>query len=93
MNIEWSQAITIILFMIVHLTGTVWWMSKIQTTLSFLAQQVGEIVKTVAAHEATYAKKEDVAKDCIVIQRQVDAIWKRLDNPHACPNQVTHGQP
>lgn len=85
MNLDNGSIITLCIFMVVHLCGTVWWMSKINTTLNFLANQVSDIMKQVAAHEATYAKKEDVAKDCTMMQRQIDAIWRKLDAPLATP--------
>ncbi len=86
MTLDSSAVITLCIFMIVHLGGTIWWMSKIQTTLSFIGLSVGDLVKTVAAHEATYAKKEDQAKEFAYRDKQIEAIWKRLDQPHACPN-------
>lgn len=86
MQFEWGPLITIVIFMVVHLCGTVWWMSKIQTTLGYLADNVKEIMKTVTAHEATYAKKEDQAREFAYRDKQIEAIWKKLDSPHTCPN-------
>lgn len=86
MSLDMGAVITLCIFMVVHLCGTVWWMSKIQTTLGFIGNQVAEIMKTVAAHEATYAKKDDQAREFAYRDKQIEAIWKRLDSPHACPN-------
>ena len=86
MSLDNGSIITLCIFMVVHLCGTVWWMSKIQTTLAFLADNVAKIMATIATHEATYARKEDVAKDCSMMQRQIDAIWRKLDAPLATPD-------
>ena len=75
MSLDSNAVITLCLFMVVHLCGTVWWMAKVNTTLGFIGQQVADIVKTIAAHEATYAKKSD----CERIERSVEALWKRVD--------------
>lgn len=87
MTIDLGAVTTLCLFMIVHLCGTVWWMAKVNTTLEFIGKQVGDVVKTVAAHEATYSKKEDVARELAYRDKQIEAIWKRLDEPHVCPNK------
>lgn len=86
MTVDLGAIITLCIFMVVHLCGTVWWMSKIQTTLGFIGSQVAEIMKTVASHEATYTRKEDIARELAYRDKQIEAIWKRLDAPHACPN-------
>jgi hypothetical protein len=85
MNLDSGGVITLCIFMVVHLCGTVWWMSKVNATLGFIGQQMNDIMKTVASHEATYAKKEDVTKDCVMMQRQIDAIWRKIDKTMATP--------
>lgn len=76
MDLNINAVITLCLFMVVHLCGTVWWMAKVNTTLGFIGQQVSDIVKTIASHEATYAKKCDVNR----VERSLEALWKKVDD-------------
>lgn len=81
MNID--SIITLCIFMIVHLCGTIWWMSKINTTLGFLANQVADIVKTIATHEATYAKRDDMCRELGRLEIRIDGAFKRIDEINA----------
>jgi hypothetical protein len=62
-------------------------MSKVNATLGFVGQQIQSILNTMAGNEAVYARKEDVLTKIAFHDQQLLAIWKRLDQPHACPNQ------
>jgi hypothetical protein len=86
MGTIWGPAVTIVIFMIVHLCGTVWWMSRIQAILETLVKQMSSFEVILQKHEATYATKEETFKEIAHLEKQVEAIWRRLDNPHACPN-------
>ena len=67
------------LIVVAHLCSTVWWMSKITTTLDILAASVGEIKSILARHEATYYTKEEAAKDFAHRDSRIDAAWNKLD--------------
>jgi len=86
MALETSNVITLCVFMVVHLCGTVWWMSKVNTTLGFIGQQIAEIMKVIAVHEATYVKATDHAKDILTLERRIDALIEKIDHPHPCAN-------
>ena len=64
---------------VAHLCSTVWWMSKITTTLDILAKSVDEIKNIIARHEATYYTKEEAAKDFAHRDAKIDAAWSKLD--------------
>ena len=86
MNIDMGAVLTLCLFMVGHLCGTVWWMSKVNATLGFIGTQISEILKTVATHEASFVKATEHAKDIGRLEKSLDAVWEKLDHPHACPN-------
>lgn len=78
-GIPWEAIVTIVLFMTVHLVGTVWWMSKIQTMLQILNATVDSIGKAILRHEAAYYHKEDAIRELARIEQQMQAMWKRID--------------
>ncbi len=86
MNLDIGAVITLCLFMVVHLCGTVWWMSKVNATLGFIGTQISDIRRQLSDHELSYVRKESCTERCGMINNQLLAIWKRLDSPHACPN-------
>lgn len=77
-----TSVITLCIFMVVHLCGTVWWMSKVNATLGFIGSQVEAIMKSSAEREATYAKREDFHR----LEASVNKLWEKYDKPHTCPN-------
>lgn len=79
MQIPWEAIVTIVIFMIVHMCGTVWWMAKIQTTLQILNTTVESIGKTILRHEAEYYHKEDALREVTRLDQQIQAMWKRID--------------
>ncbi len=80
MVISDGAIVTVGLFALVHTGGFIWWMSRIDTTLNLLGKTVTEISNKMAQHEAIYAKKEDVAKDFVVRDGQINALWKKVDS-------------
>lgn len=90
MNLDAGAVITLCIFMVVHLCGTVWWMSKVNATLGFVGTQIQAILNTMAGHDNIYARKEDTGTKLAFHDQQLLAIWKRLDQPHACPNDRVH---
>ena len=82
MNLDNSSVLTLCIFMVVHLCGTVWWMSKINATLGFVCQQVEAILKK----NEGFVTVSDHAKDIGHLEKSLDAVWERIDHPHACPN-------
>lgn len=69
----------LVIVVITHLCSTVWWMSKITTTLEILSTSVKDIKFIIAKHEATYFTKEEAAREFAHIKQQTDALWIRVD--------------
>lgn len=69
----------LIIVVIGHLCSTVWWMSKITTTLDILSKSVEGILAAIAKHEATYYSKEDAAKDFAYRDKEIEGMWERVD--------------
>ena len=65
--------------MVGHLVTSVWWASSITTRIEILIEKVNTIMETNSRHEATFATKEQVAKDFAHIETRVDAAWKKID--------------
>jgi hypothetical protein len=82
MILDSGAVITIVMFMIVHLAGFIWWASRMQATLEFIKKQVDDLV----ANQTTYVHQSEHIKDIARIDKDLDAVWKRLNDPHACPN-------
>ena len=79
MTISEGSVVTICLFLVFHMAGTIWWMSKIQTTLTFIGIQIADIMKTINDHEKKYAEKEPVTERFIKNEEQIKAIWVKID--------------
>jgi hypothetical protein len=85
-GIEQGVIASIILFLIVQLGTAIWWASKVSATLGFIAAGLARVETCTAGMDDKYLRKTDAAEKHIVIEKNIDAIWKRLDNAHACPN-------
>lgn len=79
MNIPWSAIIAVFIYVIGSTFGFVWWMATQTIKLEMALDSLKEIKKTLNASEATYATKVEVAKDFSGRDKQIDAMWKKLD--------------
>ena len=79
MQLDLNIIVTVIIFMVVHLCGTVWWMSSVTTTLGILRKTIDALEKTIIKHESTYYSKEDAAKDFAYRDKTIKAAWDRID--------------
>lgn len=82
MTLDGGAIITLVIFMIVHLCGFIWWASKIETTLGFIKTQV----EAMAKNNEKYVTAVDHEKDIGHIEKEMTSLWKRVNEPHACPN-------
>ena len=88
MNVGSAELITIIIFLVGQLVTAVWWASKVNATLEFILKKLEAMEKT----NGTYVTVADHAKDIGHLEKSLDAVWNRLDQPHACPNgNKNHG--
>ena len=65
-----------------HLCTTVWWMSKITTTLEIMSKSVDSISAVIIKHEATYYNKEDAMREIGKLEQKIDKAHIRIDNFH-----------
>ena len=71
-----SIIIGVLLAVLSHIIVSVWWASKITTTLGFLRESLEKIEK----HQDGYYKKEEAIKEFANIQRELKASWEKLDD-------------
>ena len=74
-----SAVVTIVLFLVVHLLGTVWWMSKITSNLESLVKEAKNIKDAVMMLEANAYRKEEAAKDFAYRDRDIKKLWEKVD--------------
>jgi hypothetical protein len=86
MGIEQGVLASIITFLIVQLGTAVWWASKVSATLGFIAAGLARVEACTSSLDDKYLRKADAAEKHAIMEKDIAAIWKRLDNPHACPN-------
>jgi len=73
------QFITIAITVLVHAATSIWWASKINTTLDFQRDILKNINDALKLYEYTKYSKEEAAKDFLIRDQQVSAIWKKID--------------
>jgi hypothetical protein len=78
--------VSIVIFLIVQLGTAIWWASKVSATLGFIAAGLSRVEQCTSGMDDKYLRKTDAAEKHAVMEKSIEAIWKRLDNPHACPN-------
>lgn len=89
---ETLSLIGIVLVVIAHLCGTVWWMSKITTTLELLTKTVNDLSSAIVKHEATYYNKEDAMREIGKLDQKIDKAHERLDNFNETCRQCYNGK-
>lgn len=79
MNHEWVGVIIAGIGLFVGLLGniiaTVWWASKITTTLVLLKSTVDEL----NIERKAMATKEELIREVAVMNKEMTAVWKKVD--------------
>lgn len=70
-----SILVTFLLAIGSHIFVSVWWASKITTTLGFLRESLQKIEK----HQDGYYPKEDAIKEFALVNARIEGIGKKLD--------------
>lgn len=75
MNIPWEALITISLYILGSTVGFIWWMATVTEKLNMA------LIKLKEMNDANvlYARKEDVARELAVMERQLETMWDKLD--------------
>lgn len=71
-------AVSVILIVLTHLVGTIWWMSKINTSLSFMVQAVASIKEKIDDHSKDFFLKEDAERQIAKRDRDMELMWKAI---------------
>ncbi len=75
MQIPWEAIVTLSLYIIGSTIGFVWWMATITEQLKSLK----DLVKAIIDNNMLYARKEDIAREFGVFEKQIEAMWIRVD--------------
>lgn len=67
--------VTVLIAIISHIVVSVWWASRITTTLSFLKTSIEKMEK----HQDGYYTKEEAVKELALADQQHKALWLRVD--------------
>ena len=86
MGLEQGAIVGIVIFLIGQLSTAIWWASKVSATLEFIVKGLSRVEACTAGMDDKYLRKTDAAEKHAVMEKSIEAIWKRLDSPHACPN-------
>ena len=80
MLIEINIIVTVGIYLLTNLCVTIWWMSKVTVTLSFIQTELRDLVTESKSIKAIYMKREDVVRELATIEKEQVAIWKKIDS-------------
>lgn len=75
MNIPWEAVEGLLVYVIGSTIGFVWWMATITEQIKTL----NILVTKMSNADGLYARKEDVAKELALFERQQETMWTKLD--------------
>lgn len=75
MNIPWEAVEGLLVYVIGNTIGFVWWMATITEQIKTL----NILVTKMSDADGLYARKEDVAKELALFERQQETMWTKLD--------------
>jgi len=64
--------VTIILFIVSHAGLSIWWMSKVNTTIGFMQKEIEKLTNTIGYYNNSVMNRADA-------DREHKAIWVRID--------------
>lgn len=70
---------TIGIFILCHIIASVWWASHITTMLDILQKDFAEMNANVNLMKELYVKKEDYLARIAMVDKEREALWKRID--------------
>jgi hypothetical protein len=77
------QIIGVVIAILVHAAGSIWWAARMDTTLKFVKENLDKIADSMAKSEASRYSREDAARDFAVRDQQITAIWNKIENKGA----------
>ena len=81
-NVFIGASITVVLFIVTHGGATIWFASKVNTTLGFIENSIKNLGDALLRHEAERYTKSEAAKDFAMRDSQIAAIFRKLDDNH-----------
>lgn len=79
MNVPWEALVALLTYIIASTLGFVWWMATQTIKLEFALTALKEITNALAASEANFATKVDMAKELVIINKNMDKAWTEID--------------
>lgn len=80
METAWiAIVVTISLFVVSHIIITVWWASKVNTTLDFVQQSLTALIEEIKMNRTLYVNKNDYQKDFDINNKDHGYIWEQLN--------------
>lgn len=78
--------IGIAIIVLVHVVSTVWWASKVSTLLDVVQRDLNLVMVEFKLSRNIYITKEESASIAALQQKEMSAVWKKLDKlPEKCP--------
>ncbi len=77
-----AQYLGVLIAILVHAGSSIWWASKINATVGFQNEILKTLQRALITHETMKYSKEEAAKDFALRDKQLDAIWKKIDAFH-----------
>lgn len=77
---EMNVVVTVGGFVLTHAGATIWFLSKVNTTLTFVMTKMTDIEKALLKTTAETMQKETALERFVKCEGQLAAIWKRLED-------------
>lgn len=75
MQIPWGAVVTLFLYIVGSTIGFIWWMATITEKLNSALEKLREM----GINNNLYARKEDVARELGVIEKNQETMWAKFD--------------
>lgn len=76
----------LVIVVLVHIVSTVWWASRVSAFLEIVQRDVQIVIDELKLARGVYTTKEEMAAAIAVQQKEISAVWKKLDKlPEICP--------
>lgn len=75
MNIPWEAIEGLFVYIVGSTIGFVWWMATVTADMKVLK----ELVRTITEHGGMYARKDDIARELGVIEKNQETMWAKFE--------------
>lgn len=75
MQIPWEALASLFLYILASTGGFIWWMATITEQLKTLQG----LVKDLSSNNISFVRKEDVAREMGVIEKNQETMWGKLE--------------